>query len=115
MMKATSVVFNEPDFLQNRIFSDLPINGVKNYGYVFAEMRRQLADKSIDLATQDINSPEKSTLVIGLDVVDFFQTYQRKPRQLLYLLLNSRLLTTPRYGIKPTMGHSTGFLSGTIP
>lgn len=87
-MKATLVVLNEPDFLQNRIFSDLPIKGVKNYGYMFAEMRRQLADRGIDLATQDINPPEESTLLIGLDVVDFFQTYQRKPRQLLYLLLN---------------------------
>lgn len=87
-MKATLVVLNEPDFLQNHIFSDLPINGVKNYGYMFAEMRRELADKGIDLATQDINPPEESTLIIGLDVVDFFQTYQRKPGQLLYLLLN---------------------------
>ena len=95
-MKATLVVLNEPDFLQNRIFSDLPIKGVKNYGYMFAEMRRQLADKGIDLATQDINPPEKSTLVIGLDVVDFFQTYQRKPGQLLYLLLNEPATYYPR-------------------
>jgi len=87
-MRATLVVLNEADFLQNRIFSDLPINGVKNYGYMFAELRRQLADKGIDLATQDIHPPEKSALVIGLDVVDFFQTYQRQPGQRLYLLLN---------------------------
>jgi hypothetical protein len=87
-MKATLVVLNEPDFLQNRIFSDLPINGVKNYGYMFAELRRQLATQNIDLATQDIHSPEDSALVIGLDVVDFFQTYQRHPAQRLYLLLN---------------------------
>ncbi|MEJ7663698.1 MAG: hypothetical protein WKG07_31255 [Hymenobacter sp.] len=87
-MKATLVVLNEPDFLRNRIFSDLPIKGVKNYGYMFAEIRRQLAAKGIDLATQDINPPDESILVIGLDVVDFFQTYQRKLGQLLYLLLN---------------------------
>jgi len=87
-MKATLVVFNEPDFLQNRIFSDLPINGVKNYGYMFAELRRQLANHGIDLATQDIHPPEQSALVISLDVVDFFQTYQRRPGQRLYLLLN---------------------------
>jgi hypothetical protein len=87
-MKATLVVLNEPDFLQNRIFSDLPINGVKNYGYMFAELRRQLAAQGIDLATQDIHPPEKSTLVIGLDEVAFFQKYQRQSGQLLYLLLN---------------------------
>ncbi|TVT38269.1 hypothetical protein FNT36_18900 [Hymenobacter setariae] len=87
-MKATLVVLNEADFLQNRIFSDLPINGVKNYGYMFAELRRQLAEHGIDLATQDLHPPEQSTLVISLDVVDYFQTYQRRPGQLLYLLLN---------------------------
>ena len=87
-MKATLVVLNEPDFLQNRIFSDLPINGVKNYGYMFAELRRQLAAQGIDLATQDINPPENSQLVIGLDEVAFFKTYQRQPGQHLYLMLN---------------------------
>lgn len=87
-MIATLVVLSEPDFLQNRIFSNLPINGVKNYGYMFAELRRQLAGHGIDLATQDIHPPEESALVIGLDVVDFFQTYQRRPGQWLYLLLN---------------------------
>lgn len=88
MIKATLVVLDEADFLQNRIFSDLPIKGVKNYGYMFAELRRQLAAQGIDLATQDIHPPEESKLVIGLDVVDFFQTYQRRPGQQLYLLLN---------------------------
>ena len=87
-MKATLVVLNEQDFLQNRIFSDLPVKGIKNYGYMFAALRRQLAAHGIDLATQDIHSPEESRLVISLDVVDFFQTYQRRPNQLLYLVLN---------------------------
>jgi hypothetical protein len=87
-MKATLVVLEEVDFLQNRIFSDLPIKGVKNYGYMFAELRRQLATHGVDLATQDIHPPEQSALIIGLDVVDFFQTYQRRPAQHIYLLLN---------------------------
>lgn len=87
-MKATLVVLSEPDFLQNRIFSNLPIKGVKNYGYMFAELRNQLAAQGIDLATQDIHPPEHSTLIIGLDVVDFFKKYQRRPNQRLYLLLN---------------------------
>ena len=87
-MKATMFVLDEADFLQNRIFSDFPIKGVKNYGYMFAEMQRQLAAHGIDLATQDINPPEESVLIIALDVVDFFQTYQRRPGQRLYLMLN---------------------------
>lgn len=88
MMKATLVVLNEPDFLHNGIFSDRPINGVKNYGYMFAELQQQLAAAGIDIATQDINPPHESQIVIGLDEVAFFQTYQRQPGQLLYLLLN---------------------------
>lgn len=95
-MRATLVVFEDPDFLQNRIFSDLPIKGVKNYGYMFAELRRQLAASGIDLATQDINPPEESALVIGLDVVDFFQTYQRLPEQRIYLLLNEPATYFPK-------------------
>lgn len=95
-MKATLVVLNEADFLQNRIFSDLPISGVKNYGFMFAELRRQLAAAGIDLATQDINPPQNSVLVLGLDVVDFFQTYQRRPGQHLYLLLNEPATYYPR-------------------
>ena len=87
-MKATLVVLNEPDFLQNRIFSDLPINGVKNYGYMFAALRQQLAAQGIDLATQDIHPPDESGVVIGLDEVAFFQNYQRRPGQRLYLMLN---------------------------
>jgi hypothetical protein len=87
-MKATLMVLNEPDFLQNRIFSTLPIKGVKNYGYMFAELRKQLAIQGIDLATQDIHAPEHSTLIISLDVVDIFKVYERRSGQLIYLLLN---------------------------
>ncbi|WP_460584668.1 glycosyltransferase family 10 domain-containing protein [Hymenobacter arcticus] len=99
-MKATLVVLDELDFLQNRIFSDLPIKGVKNYGYMFAELRRQLAERGIDLATQDIHPPEQSELVIGLDVVDFFQTYHRQPGQRLYLLLNEPITYYPKVWMK---------------
>ncbi|MDF7810194.1 glycosyltransferase family 10 [Hymenobacter sp. YC55] len=95
-MKATLVVLDEPDFLNNRIFSDLPINGVKNYGYMFAELRRQLAEFNIDLATHDIHPAEESSIIIGLDVVDFFQTYKRKLGQALYLLLNEPATYYPK-------------------
>ena len=91
MKKATLYVLHEadfPDFIANRIFSDLPISGVKNYGYMFASMRRQLAAEGIDLSTQDINPPEDSELIIAVDQVDFFQTFQRQPGQRIYLMLN---------------------------
>jgi hypothetical protein len=82
MMKATLVVLNEPDFLQN--------------GYMFAELRRQLAAHDIDLATQDLHPPEQSVMILGLDVVDFFQSYQRRPGQQIYLLLNEPATYYPK-------------------
>jgi hypothetical protein len=90
-MKATLYVLHKPDFLDfinNKIFSDLPVSGIKNYGYMFAAMRRQLAQHNIDLATQDINPPEDSKIIISVDEVAFFQTYQRQPGQQVYLMLN---------------------------
>ena len=90
-IKATLFVLHEPDFLDfisNRIFSALPVSGIKNYGYMFAAMRRQLAEKGIDLATQDINPPEEAELIISVDQVAFFQTYQRRVGQRIYLMLN---------------------------
>lgn len=90
-MKATLYVLHKPnftDFINNRIFSDQPVSGIKNYGYMFAAMRRQLAKHGIDLSTQDINPPEESDLIISVDEVVFFQTYQRQAGQHVYLLLN---------------------------
>ena len=90
-MKATLYVLHKPDFtdfINNRIFSDQPVSGIKNYGYMFAAMRRQLAEYGIDLSTQDINPPEQSELIISVDEVVFFQTYQRQPEQHVYLMLN---------------------------
>ncbi|RZJ95460.1 MAG: hypothetical protein EOO60_00305 [Hymenobacter sp.] len=90
-MKATLYVLHKPDFtdfINNRIFSDQPVSGIKNYGYMFAAMRLQLAEQGIDLSTQDINPPEESELIISVDEVVFFQTYQRRPGQRVYLMLN---------------------------
>ncbi|HEX8327810.1 MAG TPA: glycosyltransferase family 10 [Hymenobacter sp.] len=91
MIKATLYVLHEPDFLDfigNRIFSDLPVSGIKNYGYMFAAIRRQLAIHDIDLATQDIHPPEDSKIIIAVDQVAFFQNYKRNEGQVLYLILN---------------------------
>lgn len=90
-MKATLYVLHKPDFtdfIDNRIFSDQPVSGIKNYGYMFAAMRRQLAERGVDLSTQDINPPEESELIISVDEVAFFQTYKRRPGQRVYLMLN---------------------------
>lgn len=88
-MKATFYVAPVFNFLENRIFSsEYFSNGLKNYAFMFIELRNQLAAHDIDLATQDIHPPEESMLIIAFDEVGFFQTYQRRPGQLLYLFLN---------------------------
>jgi hypothetical protein len=89
MIKATFYVAPVFNFLENRIFSsEYFTNGLKNYAFMFIELRNQLAAQGIDLATQDIHPPENSKIVIAFDEVAFFQTYQRRPGQLLYLFLN---------------------------
>lgn len=88
-MKATFYVPVESNFLNNAIFlaKTFP-NGIKNYAFMFVSLRQQLAAQGVDLATQDIHPPEESDLVIAFDEVAFFQTYQRRPGQLMYLILN---------------------------
>ncbi|MBO0357369.1 hypothetical protein J0X19_05385 [Hymenobacter sp. BT186] len=87
-MKATFFVLNEPDFLQNRIFSGESINGVKNYGFLFTDLRTILAGRGIDLATQDIHPPAEADLIIALDQTVALQQIKRKPTAKVYLLLN---------------------------
>jgi hypothetical protein len=89
MIKATFYVPAVFNFLENRIFSSVTFtNGVKNYLFMFVDLRKQLAEHGIDLATQDINPPEESRLIIAFDEVTFFQTYERRVGQLIYLILN---------------------------
>jgi len=88
-MKATFYVSPVFNFLENRIFSsEYFTNGLKNYAFMFIELRNQLAAQGIDLATQDIHPPEESRLIISFDEVAFFQTYERQPGQIVYLFLN---------------------------
>jgi hypothetical protein len=106
-MKATLYVLHKPDFtdfINNRIFSDQPVSGIKNYGYMFAAMRRQLAKHGIDLSTQDINPPEESELIISVDEVAFFQAYQRRPGQRVYLMLNEPATYFPEVWKKENHG-----------
>ncbi|MFD2720971.1 glycosyltransferase family 10 domain-containing protein [Hymenobacter monticola] len=89
-MKATFYVSDDgPDYLNNNVFTATHFsNGLKNYLFMFADLRQQLAAAGIDLATQDIHPVEESELVIAIDQVAFFQTYARRPGQRLYLIIN---------------------------
>ncbi|OGX81660.1 hypothetical protein BEN47_19015 [Hymenobacter lapidarius] len=89
-MKATFYVADDgPDYLNNHIFTATHFsNGLKNYLFMFADLRRQLAAAGIDLATQDLHPMADSELVIAIDQVQFFQTYERRPGQRLYLIIN---------------------------
>jgi len=87
-MKATFFVLEEPDFLQNRIFSGESINGVKNYGFLFTDLRKMLAQQGIDLATQDLHPAAESDLIIALDQTVELQQLKLRPSAKVYLLLN---------------------------
>jgi hypothetical protein len=89
-MKATFYVSDDgPDYLNNNVFTATHFsNGLKNYLFMFADLRQQLAAAGINLATQDIHPVEESELVIAIDQVAFFQTYTRRPGQRLYLIIN---------------------------
>ncbi len=89
-MKATFYVSDDgPDYLGNNVFTATHFsNGLKNYLFMFVELRRQLAAAGIDLATQDLHPVEDSELVIAIDQVAFFQTYERRPGQRIYLIIN---------------------------
>jgi hypothetical protein len=90
MIKATFYVADDgPEYLQNRVFTaEYFSNGLKNYLFMFAELRRHLEAHGINLATQDIHPVAESPIVIAIDQVTFFQSYQRQLGQQLYLIIN---------------------------
>jgi hypothetical protein len=104
-MKATFFVLNEPDFLQNRIFSGESINGVKNYGFLFTDLQKILAEQGIELATQDINPPTESDLIIALDQTIELQHLKLKPTAKSYLLLNEPATYYPENWDKKNHAH----------
>ena len=88
-MKATFYVADSPDYLGNNIFTASQFsNGLKNYFFLFVELRRQLAAQNITLDTQDITPVSEADVVVSIDQIAFFQTYERRPGQRLYLIMN---------------------------
>ena len=89
-MKATFYVADDgPDYLNNNVFTATHFsNGLKNYLFMFADLRQQLAAAGISLATQDIHPVVESEIIIAIDQVTFFQTYTRRPGQRLHLIIN---------------------------
>lgn len=88
-MKGTFYVAEVPEYLDNKIFTASQFsNGLKNYFFLFVELRRQLAAHGITLDTQDITPVAEADLIIAIDQVAFFQTYTRLPGQRLYLVMN---------------------------
>lgn len=86
-MKATLYVLEDPALLQNGIFLNESFYGMKNCAFMFSAIRNQLANYGIDLATQDINPPHESDLVIGLDNSMPFRNGGWKKDQKKYLIL----------------------------
>ncbi|WP_022823988.1 glycosyltransferase family 10 domain-containing protein [Hymenobacter norwichensis] len=87
-MKATLYVIEDSVLLQNGIFFNESFYGMKNNAFMFSELRKQLAQHNIDLATQDINLPENSELIISLDNSIPFQNSDWHKDRKTYLVLS---------------------------
>jgi hypothetical protein len=87
-MKATLYVIEDPVLLQNGIFFNESFYGMKNNAFMFSALRNQLAAHGIDLATQDINLPEDSELLISLDNSLPFQHAAWRQDRKTYLVLS---------------------------
>lgn len=87
-MKATLYVVEDPALMQNGIFFSKAFYGMKNSAFMFASLRTVLAQYGIDLSTQDINPPEYSELVIGVDMALPFKQASWDRGQKKYLVLS---------------------------
>ena len=65
-MKAALYLLEDPALLCDGIFLNESFYSMRNCVFIFSAMRNQLAQYSIDLATQDINPPQQSDTIIGL-------------------------------------------------
>ncbi|MBO9682921.1 MAG: hypothetical protein J7502_09685 [Flavisolibacter sp.] len=60
---------NDPSLLNNNIFKEAALHGMKSDGYMFIELKKELARHSIELSTQDILPPKEADFVLYLDQV----------------------------------------------
>jgi len=87
MIKATLYVREHPCLSNDAIFSGAPMEGMKSDAFMLIELRRQLAEHGIALATQEVHPPAESAFVISHDHTLPFQAMTRAAGQKWYLLL----------------------------
>jgi hypothetical protein len=80
-----SIIVKDPKYLGNKWFSDDPSVIRDNQNACYIALRDVLSKNGIDLATEDVNKPEDSDLVIRLDVSR--DGYRKRQHQKSYLFL----------------------------
>lgn len=82
MTKACFYVDPSGTFLNNHFFlSEAYENRIRTSGYAFTALKEELKKQNIDLATQDINPVETSTLVFCLDMPHHFKQVKKQDNQ----------------------------------
>ena len=87
-MKATLYVVEDPALLQNGIFFNESFYGMKNSAFMFLTLRQAFEQYGIELNTQDINPPQDSAFVMGVDMSLPFQQANWPHVQHKYLVLS---------------------------
>lgn len=67
------IVRNDPALLQNNIFTNDPLYGMKSDNYPFKALKEELTKRGIAFNTHDITPPQEADLVICLDEVPAFK------------------------------------------
>lgn len=67
------IVRNDPALLQNNIFTDNPVYGMKSDNYPFKALKRELEKRNVDLNTYDITPPGEADLILCLDELPTFK------------------------------------------
>ncbi len=89
------IVRNDPALLQNNIFTDNPLYGMKSDNYPFKALKQELAKRGVEFNTYDITPPQEADLVICLDEVPTFKTLNvlNKPA---YLIISEPPVYAPQ-------------------
>ena len=89
------IVRNDPALLQNNIFTDNPLYGMKSDNYPFRALKQELGKRGIEFNTHDITPPDKADLVICLDEAATFKKLNVKNR-LSYLIISEPPVYAPQ-------------------
>jgi hypothetical protein len=87
-MRICLFVRQDEAMLNNRIFSNTILYGMKTDTYMYTRLKEELNANQCEIATQDIIRPEDAELIICVNETGFFTSYKRPGNQKIYLILS---------------------------